>query len=104
MGAGNTWADVAPSPDTWADIGATTQSWIDFYDIEAAPTVNMTLAWDDTSRSNWDDYANYAYNLEILTAVTNGRYYRLMIEIADPLPAINAYVEEFDMHWFTLIS
>lgn len=98
-GAGNTWVDIAPAPDTWADMGIS-KSWVELFDVLAAPTVNFTLAWDDNTQSDWNDYSNYAYNLEILTAVTEGRYYRLMIEITDPLSTVNAIVEQPTINFY----
>ena len=100
-GAGTTWDDVAPAPDTWSDMGAETRTWSEIFNIDAAPTVNVTLAWDDNSTAKFEDYSNFAYNLEILTAVTNGRYYRWMIEITDPSDAIQALVENYVMYFYT---
>jgi len=101
-GAGTTWGNIAPDPDKWEpDVGATTRTWSEIFNIDAAPIVNITLAWDDNSTADFNDYSNYAYNLEILTAVTNGRYYRVMIEITDPSDAINAIVENYSLYFYT---
>ncbi len=93
LGAGNEWDDQLASPKTWNQVNASTRTWLDIFTLTAAPNVNITLKYGNTSPPT-----NEAKKMELLSAViSNFKYLQVYIEITDPGDSINALVEEFDI-------
>lgn len=90
-GEGQRWADVMPAGTTWAAMGIT-RKWREIFQPLAAPTVRMKLWYGDTNPP-----ANVVERLEILSAIVQGRYFQVEIEITDPNLTVNALVEHFTL-------
>lgn len=90
-GEGQRWADVVPSGTTWATMGIT-RKWRDIFLPLAAPSVKMKLWYGDTNPPT-----NVVERMEILSAIVQGRYFQVEIEIIDPTLTVNALVEHFTL-------
>lgn len=83
---------------SWEDnkAGFMDNSWDDIFltSNAALPTIQATLAWDNTSHSGDTDITNYTYSNKNFfmrrVRTSNCRYLRVKIEITDP--ADNAYL------------
>ncbi len=90
-GEGQRWADVVPSGKTWTQMGIT-RKWRDIFLPLAAPSVKMKLWYGDTNPPT-----NVVERMEILSAIVQGRYFQVEIEITDPTLTVNALVEHFTL-------
>jgi hypothetical protein len=90
-GEGSTWTDQFPSGSTWNDVAAG-KRWREIFELLAAPSIKMSLFYGDTNPPT-----SYAERMEILSAVVEGRYYQVQIEITDPSLQINALVESLTL-------
>lgn len=90
-GEGQRWVDVVPSGTTWATMGIT-RKWRDIFLPLAAPSVKMKLWYGDTNPPT-----NVVERMEILSAIVQGRYFQVEIEIIDPTLTVNALVEHFTL-------
>jgi hypothetical protein len=90
-GEGQTWGAVVPGATTWAELDVT-RKWREIFQSAAAPTVRCKLWYGDTNPPT-----NTVERLEILSAIVEGRYYQVEIEIIDPSLTINALVEGFTL-------
>lgn len=86
-GEGQRWVDVIPSGTTWATMGIT-RKWRDIFLPLAAPSVKMKLWYGDTNPPT-----NVVERMEILSAIVQGRYFQVEIEIIDPTATVNALIE-----------
>lgn len=87
IGEGTTWDDIAPSPTTWTELLASGNRWLDVITIPSGPTVNMRLEFGETTA-----LGSEIGEMEISTAIIEGRYFRVVIEIMDPSPEVFALV------------
>lgn len=90
-GEGSTWNDQFPTGSTWNDIAAG-KRWREIFELVAAPSVKMALLYGTTSPPT-----SRVDRMEILSAVVEGRYFQIEIEITDPSLQINALVENLSL-------
>lgn len=91
VGAGQTWDDVVPGSTTWAQLDVS-RRWREIFQPAAAPTIRMRLRYGDTSPPT-----NVVDRLEILSAIIEGRYYQVEIEITDPALTITGLVGPYTL-------
>lgn len=90
-GEGQRWADVIPSGTTWAQM-VISRKWREIFQPLAAPSVKMKLWYGDSNPPT-----NVVERMEILSAIVQGRYFQVEIEINDPTLTVNALVENFTL-------
>lgn len=90
-GDGQRWADVIPSGTTWAQM-VISRKWREIFQPLAAPSVKMKLWYGDTNPPT-----NVVERMEILSAIVQGRYFQVEIEINDPTLTVNALVEHYTL-------
>lgn len=94
-GSGTVWTDVFTPTTTWDDVGAPTKSWNEMFGVEEAPIVNIIIYHKDAG--DWIE----STKAEILSAIVTARYFKVGIEITDPIDGINAKVEHFTLKLYT---
>jgi len=98
IGGGTTWEDLfPPGSEKWYQV-ITGKKWYELLELTAAPTVRMKLMWDDSYSG---EMANEARMMEILAAITEGRYYKMQVEIFDPNEAIRGLVSAMTINFYT---
>lgn len=98
IGGGTTWEDLfPPSSPKWYQV-ITGKKWYELFELTAAPTIRMKLMWD-TSYSG--EMAYEARMMEILSAITYGRYYKMQVEIYDPNETIRGLVSSMTINFYT---
>jgi len=90
-GAGQTWADVVPGSTTWAQLDIS-RRWREIFQPSAAPAIRMRLRYGDTNPP-----ANVVDRLEILSAIVEGRYFQVEIEITDPDLTITGLISPYTL-------
>ncbi|OGB78278.1 MAG: hypothetical protein A2496_24415 [Burkholderiales bacterium RIFOXYC12_FULL_60_6] len=78
VGQGQTWAEVVPGSTTWAQLDVS-HRWREIFQPLSAPTIRMRLWYGESNPPT-----NVVDRLEILSAIVEGRYYQVEIEITDP--------------------
>jgi hypothetical protein len=97
-GGGTTWEDLfPPGSEKWYQV-ITGRKWYELLELEAAPTVRMKLMWDDSYSG---EMANEARMMEILSAITEGRYYKMQVEIFDPNETVRGLVSAMTINFYT---
>jgi hypothetical protein len=91
-GEGTTWADQVPDPTDWTAINISERSWAEIFTLEEAPRVRMRIRYGETS-----SLGLMVERQEILTAIIEGRYFQVEIEITDPADTTNALVQNFTL-------
>lgn len=90
-GEGSTWDGQISGSTTWNDINHSTRSWNNIFALEEAPQVSMRINYGESSTDLTVERS------EILTAVIEGRYFQVEIEITDPSTETNALVKHYDL-------
>jgi len=98
IGEGTTWNDIAPSPTTWNTLLTQGNRWLDVITIPSGPTVRMRLEYGETAA-----LGSEVGDMEISTAIIEGRYFRVVIEITDPSPEVFALVSACTLKLCTAI-
>jgi hypothetical protein len=97
-GGGTTWEDLfPPGSEKWFQV-ITGRKWYELLELDAAPTVRMKLMWDDSYSG---EMANEARMMEILSAITEGRYYKMQVEIFDPNETVRGLVSAMTINFYT---
>ena len=101
FGGGSHWNEVLLHTSTWESVDVKTKTWNDIFGISKAPKVNITIYYQETL-GDWSS-ASSIRNAEILSAIVNARYFKVKIEIEDPIPETYAQVENFNLKLYTKI-
>jgi hypothetical protein len=97
-GGGTTWEDLfPPGVSKWYQV-ITGKKWYELLELEAAPTVRMKLMWDNSYSG---EMANEAKMMEILSAITDGQYYKMQVEIFDPNETVRGLVSAMTINFYT---
>lgn len=91
-GEGTQWDDLLSAGETWAAALAPGQKWREVWMLDEAPTVKMRLWYGDTNPPT-----NVVERMEILSAIVEGQYYQVEIDITDPLATTNALVGPYTL-------
>jgi len=85
------------SSATWDDVDVS-RTWTQIFELTAGASVQITLKYGDTSPPAYE-----VEKMELLSGIVTGRYFQVEIKIIDPSDAINALVENFEVHFCELI-
>jgi len=77
----------------WDDIDLS-KTWTQIFELTAGAKVEISLKYGDVSPPT-----NQVDKMELLSAITTGRYFQVQIGITDPSDAINAMVKKFTMYF-----
>ena len=96
-----TWDSLAPVPDTWDDFAYPPATWDDvFGDLsefaQEAARVNVSIAYDKLSSVSFAT-SKVVSRMELLTAIIEGRYVKVKIEITDVVEQRYIYVQSANL-------
>jgi len=93
IGAGTTWNDVLPTTTTWNQLDVS-RRWYQIFELDEAPTVAMGIQYKENSGDAWSTLTTAG---QVMSGVVNARYFRVYINITDPIEGINALVSDFTL-------